>query len=318
VAKTPGRDQRGPMERLVRIAATLRERGAVGETGERLAEIAGFDGERPMDQLKRDIRSLTDQGWQIDNIAGQGEPSRYRMRTVDNRLRVRLTPPQQRALQRAVLLADRNDLIDRLGLGEPVAATTETGVVAGVPTSGHDALLATVLQAVRMGSVLRFTYKGTPRVVHPESVRSQNGTWYLRGQEDSAGTDTGTDTGAEEPVKAFVVARMSDVSADPPRTARPVRAARHPELHPMSWEIDPPIEVTLRTTTDHQPDVRRWLGEPAAEEIDGDLVTMRYVVTHRAALRARLYELGRRVVLVGPEEVRRELVAELRELKGGD
>ena len=30
--------------------------------------------------------------------AGQGEPARYRMRTVDNRLRVRLTPPQQRAL----------------------------------------------------------------------------------------------------------------------------------------------------------------------------------------------------------------------------
>ena len=162
MAKTPGRDQRGPMERLVRIAATLRERGTVGETGERLAEIAGFDGERSMDQLKRDIRSLTDQGWQIDNVAGQGEPARYRMRTVDNRLRVRLTPPQQRALQRAVLLADRNDLVGRLGLARLVdpGSPREAGVVAGVPTTGHDALLATVLRAVRMGSLLRFTYKG--------------------------------------------------------------------------------------------------------------------------------------------------------------
>ncbi len=312
MAKTPGRDQRAPMERLVRIAATLRERGTVGETGDRLAEIAGFDGERPMDQLKRDIRSLTDQGWQIDNIAGPGEPARYRMRTVDNRLRVRLTPPQQRALQRAVLLADRNDLIDRLGLGEP-GSPHEAGVVAGVPTTGHDALLATVLQAVRMGSLLRFTYKGTPRVVHPESVRSQNGTWYLRGQEDGAEGSGGE----AAPVKAFVVARMSDVTADPPRSARPVRAARHRGLHPMSWEIDPPVEVTLRTTTEHQPDVRRWLGDPAGEDVDGDRVTMRYVVTHRAALRARLYELGRRVVLVGPDDVRRELLAELSELKGG-
>ena len=86
----------------------------------------------------------------------------------------------------------------------------------------------------------------------------------------------------------------------------------------MSWEIDPPVEVTLRTSTDHQPDVRRWLGEPAAEEVDGGDVTMRYVVTNRAALRQRLYELGRRVVLVGPEEIRRELVDELLELKGGD
>ncbi|WP_322938085.1 helix-turn-helix transcriptional regulator [Nocardioides bizhenqiangii] len=312
------------MERLVRIAATLRERGTVGETGERLAEIAGFEGERPMDQLKRDIRSLTDQGWQIDNIAGPGEPARYRMRTVDNRLRVRLTPPQQRALQRAVLLADRNDLIDRLGLGDsvdPGGSPHEAGVVAGVPTTGHDALLATVLQAVRMGSLLRFTYKGTPRVVHPESVRSQNGTWYLRGQEEGSDGPSGDDA----PVKAFVVARMSDVAADPPRSARPVRAARHRGLHPMSWEIDPPVEVTLQTTTEHQPDVRRWLGDPAAEETDPSTgsgtpgqVTMRYVVTHRAALRARLYELGRRVVLVGPEDVRSELLAELYELKGGD
>jgi predicted DNA-binding transcriptional regulator YafY len=300
------------MERLVRIAATLRERGVVGESGERLAEIAGFDGERPMDQLKRDIRSLTDQGWQIDNLAGPGEPARYRMRTVDNRLRVRLTPPQQRALQRAVLLADRDDLVLRLGLGDSAGSPHQTGVVAGVPTAGHDALLATVLRAVRMGSLLRFTYKGAPRVVHPESVRSQNGTWYLRGQEDGADT---------APVKAFVVARMSDVTADPPRTARPVRPTRHPELHPMSWEIDPPVDVTLRTSPDHQPDVRRWLGEPAAEETAGDQgneVTMRYVVTNRAALRQRLYELGRRVVLVGPEEIRRELIDDLHQLKGGD
>jgi predicted DNA-binding transcriptional regulator YafY len=298
------------MERLVRIAATLRERGSVGETGERLAEIAGFVGDRPMDQLKRDIRSLTDQGWQIDNLAGPGEPARYRMRTVDNRLRVRLTPPQQRALQRAVLLADRDDLIDRLGLGERapgLSAPTHTGVVAVVPTAGHDVLLATVLTAVRMGSVLRFAYKGAPRVVHPESVRSQNGTWYLRGLEEAS----------DGPVKSFVVARMSDVVADAPRTARPVRAARHPGLHPMSWEIDPPVEVVLRTTAEHAADVRWSLGAPATESVDRDEVTLTYVVTHRAALRARLYELGRRVTLVGPDEVRRELVDELRTLSGG-
>lgn len=317
MAKSPGRDQRAPMERLVRIAAALRERGAVGETGDRLAQIAGFAGDRSMDQLSRDIRSLTEQGWQIDNLAGPGEPARYRMRTVDNRLRVRLTPPQRRALQRAVLLADRDDLVERLGLGEAAdpASRHRADISAEVPTAGHDALLATVLRAVRMGSRLRFTYKGVPRVVHPESVRSQNGTWYLRGQEEDA---NGAGPAADAPVKSFVVARMSEVSADEPRTARPVPATRHPQLHPMTWEIDPPVDVTLRTSIDHQPDVRRWLGEPAAEEVADGQVTMRYVVTNRAALRQRLYELGRRVVLVGPEEVREELLAELRELKGGD
>ena len=61
-----------------------------------------------------------------------------------------------------------------------------------------------------------------------------------------------------------------------------------------------------------RPDVRRWLGDPA----DGGRrrrpsVTMRYVVTHRAALRARLYELGRRVDAGRSGGRTRELVDEL-------
>lgn len=306
MTKRPGRDQRAPMERLVRIAATLAARGAVGEEGPRLAEVAGFEGEGAADQLARDIRALNAQGWQIDNVGEPGGVARYRMRTVDNRLRLRLTPAQQRALQRAVLLADRDDLVERLGLaGDP---TRGERVDAAVPTGGHDPDLAVVLRAVRLGCLVRFGYKGTRRVVHPESVRTQNGTWYLRGCED--GDRTGT-------VKSFVVTRMDDVEADAPGTARAPQPARHAGLHPMAWELDPPVDVALRTTPDFEPDVRRWLGDPAAVEPHGDDVVLHYRVTNRGALRARLYELGRRVVLLGPEEVRRELLAELEERRGG-
>ena len=34
-------------------------------------------------------------------------------------------------------------------------------------------------------------------------------------------------------------------------------------------------------------------------------------MTHRAAFRARLYELGRRVRVLGPDDVRDEIIAEL-------
>jgi hypothetical protein len=116
--------------------------------------------------------------------------------------------------------------------------------------------------------------------------------------------------------KTYVVARMSDVRADSPGTAdRPV-AARHPGLHPMSWEIDPPVDVTLRAPAEYAPDVRRWLGEPLAERADGDDVELTYRVTHRAALRARIYQLGTRVSVVGPEEIRREILDELADLAG--
>ena len=122
--------------------------------------------------------------------------------------------------------------------------------------------------------MLRFRYGGKDRVVHPESVRAQNEQWYLRGVEDG-----------DDVLKAFVVARMSGVTPDPPGTARAVDAEPGLALHPMRFQVDPPIEVTLSTTAEHQPDVRRWLGEPLRTTSDGDRVEMTYEVTNRAAMR---------------------------------
>jgi hypothetical protein len=108
---------------------------------------------------------------------------------------------------------------------------------------------------------------------------------------------------------------MKDPEVGAPGSARALPAVHHTGLHPMTWEIDPPVEVSLQTTADFEPDVRRWLGEPlSVERVPGegeDAVLIRYRVTHRAALRARLNELGRRVRIVGPEDVRAEVVAEL-------
>ncbi|WP_181407450.1 WYL domain-containing protein [Nocardioides sambongensis] len=255
MAKGPGRDQRGPMERLVRIAAVLAAAGPAGVHRDRLLRLAGFEGADPASQLSRELRHLTNQGWQIDNIAESGDDAVYAMTTVDNRLRLRLSPAQQTQLRRAVLLADRDDLVSRLGL--PADARPKD-VAATVPAvrDGAGSALSTVIRAVRDRAVLRFGYKGTARVVHPESLRSQNGTWYLRGLEDAA-------VEAGGPVKAFVVARMSAVDAGEPGSAGAVPSVRHTGLHPMTWEIDPPVQVVLRADRAYEPDVRRWLGTPS-------------------------------------------------------
>lgn len=294
----------------MRIAAVLHARGRAGMSGEQLVDVAGFTGEDAADQLAREIRHLRKQGWQIDNVAGPGQGAHFRMATVDNRLTLQLTQPQQRALQQAVLLADRGDLVRRLGLPE-TSKPDEVGPLLEV--AARDDALDTVVRATSLRSLLRFDYKGTSRVVHPVSVSSQYGRWYLRGREAGTGGDDARGDGV---VKAFVVSRMSDVHADVPGTAETPTAVRHPGLHPMSWEIDPPVDVELRTTADYVPDVQRWLGEPASAEEQGEHVVLRYRVTHRAAFRTRLYDLGTRVALLGPEEVRREVVAELRELAG--
>ena len=59
----------------------------------------------PATQLGKDLKRLRQQGWQIDNVAGKGEPAVYRMIAGDNRLRLKLTPGQLAALQRAVILS---------------------------------------------------------------------------------------------------------------------------------------------------------------------------------------------------------------------
>lgn len=309
MGKSSGRDQREPMERLVRLAAVLQKAGARGVLAERLAEVAGFTGNDRVDQVARDLRFLKRQGWQIDQVADEGEPARYVMTTVDNRLRVTLTPDQQRALQRAVLLADRSDLVARLGLPQ---SERPPDLQAGLPLTGHDATLSTVLRAVQRNSRLRFRYKGRQRCVHPQSLRTQNGSWYLRAVEDDQQGEQ-----VAEQVKVFVVSRMDDVTADPPGTARRLPRVEHTGLHPMTWQVDPPVEVTLRTSPDFRPDVERWLGRPARVTPAGDEVEMTYDVTHRAALRTRLYELGPRVRLVGPPEIRDEVIAELEAIAAG-
>ncbi|TWG97411.1 WYL domain-containing protein [Nocardioides sp. J9] len=309
MAKGPGRDQRGPMERLVRIAAYLQAHPQQGVPGDTLIKVAGFEhGKDAGTQLKRELSHLERQGWQIENIAAHGEQAVYRMTTVDNRLRVRLTPGQQAQLRRAVLLARREDLARRLGLPAG-SAGDELPVPAAVRAATPEAL-PLVVDAVRDHQLLTFTYKGTRRTVHPESVRNQNSTWYLRGVEDAD---------LDEPVaKAFVVSRMSDADAGPVGSAQPIPSVRHTGLHPMSWEIDPPVDVTLRAPAHYEPDVRRWLGEPVRVEDAGDAqVLITYRVTHRAALRTRLNELGDRVRIEGPDEVRAEVIAALDQARGG-
>ena len=216
-----------------------------------------------------------------------------------------------------MLLVGRGDLADRLGLsGDEQPAD----VVATVKASDH-AALDTVLRAVRQRSLLHFRYKGTQRIVHPHSLSTYTTQWYLRGREDG-----------DETIKTYAVGRMSDVRADAPGTAARPQVSRHTGLHPMSWEIDPPVDVTLRTAPEYVDDVRRWLGEPLAPPAvepasvvevrapasleTSNPVELVYRVTNRAAFRARIYQLGTRVTIVGPDEVRQEIVDELAAMAG--
>ena len=295
----PGRNPVEAMQRLARILAVLDDAGVVGATTDRLLEVAQYGGQSaPQDQLSLDLRNLKNQGWKIDNVAPPGELGRYRMVSGDNRLHVKLSADHRAALQRAVLLAERSDLAKRLGVR---TTTVPEGIGAIVIRKQKGDKLSLAFQSVQLRSRIRFTYKGTARVVHPGTVRFQNYKWYFSGVEDGA-----------EIVKHFVVSEMSGIALDPPGTAAEVPSVRRIPLHPLRWEVDAPTQVTLRTPRDFVPDVIRWLNEPDSQVERDGAVDLTYTVTHRHAFRARLYVLGPRVTIAQGAEVYDEILAELR------
>lgn len=298
----PGPSAVKAMQRLARILAVLDDAGVVGASAEKLIAVADYGEKAPQDQLSLDLKNLRKQGWQIDNVAPKGTPGCYRMVSGDNRLQVKLSAAQRAALQRAVLVAERTDLAKRLGV-RPAAVAEGIGSIKIRKQKGDKLSLA--LQAVQLRSRIRFTYKGTARLVHPGTVRFQNYKWYLSGVED--GSDV---------LKHFVVSEMGDLSLDRPGSATEVPSVRRIPLHPLRWEVDQPTRVTLRTPRDFVPDVIRWLNEPDSQLERGDEVELTYTVTHRQAFRARLYVLGPRVTIAQGAEVYDDLVSELRAMGG--
>ena len=300
---THGRDQLAPMERLTQILSLL----STGQTrtADQVLDVVAYGAdsvEDRRDQLRRDVRHLESLGWDIAHVAEPGEPARDRLTAVDNRLRVEVTPQQRFQLLRAAHAAGLDRMVDDLGGG---TATETDFEAAGRP---GDAALAGVQRAVARHCVLHFTYKGRRRVVHPHALHVRPGGWYL----------TAAEVGAPE-AKTFAVARMTDVELSPAGSApAPARVSR-PQLDPVTWRVDPPVDVVVQTSREHRPQVESMLGPASAQAASPDdpaLLTLTIPVTHRAAFRRRLYELGARVRLLGPQEIRDEVGAELRAVAG--
>lgn len=295
-----GRDQIEPMERVIRLLLVLGNSESVAT--DTLLEAGAYrtqDVKSAKRMLGRDIEELNRLGWDIRNVETAGENGRYRLFARDNRLHVMLSPGQRAALVRAA--SDLGEPAITALLGFPSGTAGQTGSTK--PPAALDRAVHAAVHRCR----LRFTYKERPRVLHPYSVYPGPSGWYVRGHEE----------GMPDPVKEFVVDRMSSVSVDAPGSADAVPAVHHPRLDPLTWRIDPQTEVVLETLPSHRKRVEILLGTADRVTVGPDGLRMTYVVTHRAAFRWRVYELGTRVRVLGPTDVREEIIAELRSVVEG-
>jgi predicted DNA-binding transcriptional regulator YafY len=297
----PGRDQRPGMERLVRLLTLLNASELGAGAAMLIAAVLPGEGDAEAKHraLNRDIEHLNRLGWDIRNVAPAGDDGLYRMYARDNRLRVHLTPAQRGQLLRAAIAAGRQDVARHLDdNARPTSKATEQDV------PGHQLDLAQ--RAATQRCLIHFDYRGHRRAVHPVRVHTGPSGWYLSGREDG-----------QAMTKEFVVARMSDASLDDPGTASPTADATRPSLDPLSWLADEPTDVTLEMDTQHQPLAENLLGPPSSLDSSDTRTVATWNVTNRAVFRLRIYELGTRVRVAAPPELRQEIEAELRAILEG-
>ena len=300
-----GRDQLGPIERLVRILAVLEGAGNAGTSQERLLEVAGYGGASPDSQrrmLTKDITYLNQSGWDIQNVAGAGTEGRYVLHARDIRLRVELTPAEQAELSRVGRLAGVDEFADYVGTdaGPPEHPAAHARIE---PKPAHDTRLPLCLVAAAQRQVVQFMYKGRPRTVHPRVVQPGPSGWYLVGWEEASRAE-----------KFFVVDRMRNLVLDRPGSARPGEENAPTSLDPATWNVDPPTDVEVETVPEFVEQVKLALHPVTGERTDGERAVLTVRVTNRSAFRTRIYALGTRVRVLGPGDVRNELVDELTRL----
>lgn len=233
----------------------------------------------------------------------------YRIRPEDYYLAdPGLEPEELAALHLASLAVRLDGLGDREALwklGGLAEAADEVPQVAALPA---DERLGPLFGAITDRRRVGFRYRDEDRVVDPHRLDFRKGRWYLTGFDHARG-DT----------RNYRLDRVDGpvtVTGDPGAFDRP---AGEGGLRLEAWRFgeDEPVEARLLVDAGRALWVRRQLGDEAVaeERPDGSLV-FAVPVVNREAFRSFVLDLLEHAEVLGPPELRREVVAWLEDLAG--
>jgi proteasome accessory factor B len=187
-------------------------------------------------------------------------------------------------------------------LGGEVKEDGPAPAVAALPGTAH---LAPVFAAISARRRIGFAYRGRPRQVDPWRLSFRNGHWYLAGHDRDAGEE-----------RMFRLDRVeSDVQAT--GEAGAFEPPAHLGAQPPPWELGGDEALTARLLVDAEQ--AAWaashVGPEAVEEWrpDGSVV-LAVRVTNRDAFRSFVLGFLEHAEILGPPELRAELVAWLEDL----
>jgi len=206
----------------------------------------------------------------------------------------------------AVRLEGANGVEALWKLGGDVAEGGPAPALAALPGADH---LAPLFAAISARQRVVFTYRGRARSVAPHLLSFRNGHWYLVAADDAAGEQ-----------RSYRLDRLeSEVAATGPEGAfagRPPGAAARPQ----PWELGGGEPVAARLLVDAGQ--AGWavghLGRQAVEEwrADGSVV-LTVPVTNRDAFRSFVLGFLDHAEVLGPPELRADMVAWLEALCRG-
>lgn len=302
------------LRRVVRVMTLLSEAGDAGVSADQLVDQAGYRGqpEGQREMLKRDLRHLERQGWSIVNLAPAGAPARYRLEQGDPRVRLYFNEAQRTQFARAAALAGVSD--------EAAAVSSSPGAGEAEGERGAESLRLKILRApgyvLAMAMhghehrcLLHFTYHDRERTVSSDAVWMKKGRWYLVGRE-APGESSVTDPAQWTP-RQYRLDRMSELRLDRPGTAGAAEGSPELNTDPLTYADGDLVEAEVAVSREFRRRAERALGRALSATRDGDEVVLRIPVVSHTTFRNRLYELGTRVRLLGPESLRDEVRADL-------
>lgn len=260
--------------------------------------------------FERDKDELRDMGVPLllETIPGSDPPlAGYRIRPQDYALRdPGLEPDELEALNLAATLIGvaggmGQRALFKLGGGAGEAPRTE------LPA---DPDLVAAFTAVAERCRLRFTYRGVERDLHPYRLEFTRGRWYLNGFDATRGED-----------RWFRMDRVEgrvEPMGPPAAFERPVEAVPGLQLDPwvLGGETEP---ITAEVWFDPlvAPTVRVELGAHEVRRDDDGGLVVALQVTNRDGFRSWLLSFLDRAEVLGPEELRADVVSWLEELARG-
>jgi proteasome accessory factor B len=299
------------LERLLNLTAALLNAGHPLTSGDIAEQVPGYPD--PADKatfrraFERDKESLRDMGIPVELVEVPGsdppEPG-YRIRREDYALRDPGLDADELAAIHLATAAVRmeglpgTEAIWKLG-GAPGPAA-EGLALAALPAIPQ---LVPLFGAVAERAPVTFGYRGEQRTIDPHRLSFSRGRWYLDGWDHARQDD-----------RQFRLDRIEgEVGVGAPGSfERPDRPAEGP-AQPWQLGVDEPVTARLAIDADQAGWAIDHLGDATVveEAADGSIV-VELVVTNRDAFRSFVLGFLEHAEVVGPRELRDELVDWLR------